>query len=269
MESNSNLYPKYPIKQKFVVIDGVDGSGKTTQVDLMADRLDWNKLKFPNYNIHSGKFIREYLNGKMEWLKEEYDIATYTQMISSLYSLNRLETFNINNLDGKNIKDRMESRSYVSDRYTSSNILIQSANFSTKEEVDEYIEWLEDCEFNILALPKPDVVIFLDIPKEVALENISKRNTSKDITETEDYIERVYKWKDYILEKMNWEVIECYDEDMKKMHTPNYINNKIKEVIDRDIPSGTCTRYKHNKEIDRWVPISDDGTPIKDGMCIK
>lgn len=101
------------------------------------------------------------------------------------------------------------SKDYIFDRYTTSNILHMAALLQEKSLIDSYIKDLEDYEYTWFNLPKPDLVLFLDIPKELAIKNIENRNTTHDIHESITYINKLYEVKDYVVEKCGWHVINC------------------------------------------------------------
>ena len=189
------------IKNKIIVIDGVDGSGKTTQINALKNiygsKFEFAKL--PWYESPTGKIIQDYLNGVYN--SYEFDnIYDKVKFISDMYTMNRVEFFdNIYN----------PSKNYIFDRYTTSNILHMGAILQEKSLIDKYIKDLSDYEYTWFNLPEPDLVLFLDIPKELCIDNIAKRNTTHDIHETNEYIDKLYNIKDYIIEKCGWRIIRC------------------------------------------------------------
>ena len=136
---------------------------------------------------------------------------------SSLYAVDRLCTYQ------KDLKKFYESGGIVLlDRYVQSNMLHQAGKIDNKEDVDKFLDWLDALEFGSLKLPRPDRVIFLDVPVEVSLKLAHSReglkaNTKKDIhEENPDHIYRAYNSGKYVSDKYGWDVIECTDNGQMK-----------------------------------------------------
>ncbi len=173
-----------------IVIEGLDASGKATQTRLLYDYLlkSGYKVKtidFPRYYDNFwGKFIGQALNGDFgEWNKLDPHIA------SAFYALDRAET-------APQIKKWLEDDYIVlSDRYTSASQLYQAPKIKSAKKRDKFIKWLENMEYEVLGVPRPDLVLFLDVPPWISkklLENKSndkkKRYSSKrkDLHESDD-----------------------------------------------------------------------------------
>ena len=195
-------------------IEGTDGSGKQTQTKLLKDYLEskGKKVKlisFPNYESNSSAPVKMYLNGE---LGDKPDCLDGHQT-SVLYAVDRLLT-----MSQINVKDY----DYVLfDRYVPSNMIHQSIKIKNDLLVDSYLEWLEDFEYGKLKLPKPDVIMFLDMPPEASIKLARERigyksGTEKDIQERDDnHLIKAYERAKYVAEKFNWLTITCVEKEIK------------------------------------------------------
>jgi len=149
-------------KGKFIVIDGSDGSGKKTQSDLLIESLEKAGYKtayydFPDYDSFFGKMVGRYLNGEFG---EADQVSPY--LGSLLYAGDRWQA-------SKQIeKDLSLGKIVISNRYTQSNMGHQAAKIKDLDEKEKYLKWLEELEFNIYKIPKPDLVLFLHVPVEIS-----------------------------------------------------------------------------------------------------
>lgn len=196
---------------KLIVIEGLDGSGKSTQIDILAKmfderKLEYKKIKLPNYEGNSSALVKMYLAG--EFGKKAEDVNAYAA--SAFYAVDRFASF-------KTIwKDDYENGKLIlADRYTTSNAYHQMIK-QPKENWDSYIEWLEDFEYSKLGIPKPDLVIYLDMPVEISQKLMSKRyggnESKKDVHEADvAYLNACREAASYAAEKMDWIKIKCFE----------------------------------------------------------
>lgn len=159
----------------FIVIEGSDGSGKTTQYKLLAERLKSDgfrvkEIKFPRYEEEASYFVRKYLNGDYGTADS---LGPYTP--SLFYALDRYDA-------GPQIKQWLADGYIVlADRFIAANKAHQGNKIPDKETRMEYYNWLDQLEFNMLGVPKPDLNIVLSLPHEFALELIKKRGSDQKI----------------------------------------------------------------------------------------
>ena len=153
----------------FLVIEGTDGSGKGTQFDLLGRRLaesghDVVLFDFPQYEQDSSYFVKQYLNGKYGTSDE---VGPYTG--SLFFSLDRYAAkAAINNaLDSGKI--------VICNRFTGSNMAHQGTKFTYAEERRGYFIWLDNLEFQMLGIPRPDKSIVLRVPAETAQMLVDKK----------------------------------------------------------------------------------------------
>lgn len=197
---------------KLIVIEGLDGSGKTTQTQLLYDELisqgrSVRMLSFPRYDTTSGQLIRDYLNGAFG----SDAMSTNPYAVSDLYAIDRYISYE------KEWKDFYNQANSIvlTTRYTTANAIHQLAKLP-REEWDGFLSWLYDLEYRKFAIPEPDMVLFLEMKPEISFELIKKRaersGEQPDIHESDiELIRRFYKAGVYSAEKLGWERIVCHD----------------------------------------------------------
>lgn len=194
---------------KFIVIEGLDGSGKATQSKILAEKLmaqgkNIKKLEFPDYSNPSSALVKMYLGG--EFGDKPSDVNPYAA--SAFYAVDRVASYL------KFWKEGYQGDTVIlSDRYATSNIIYQMSKLE-KSQWDEFIEWQEDFEYNKLSIPKPDLVIYLDVEPEVSQKLMLKRyggdNDKKDLHEKNlAFLLECRKSALYAAEKCGWIVINC------------------------------------------------------------
>lgn len=201
-------------KGKLIVIDGIDGSGKATQVKRLVSRLKKmgkkvQTIDFPQYYRNFfGKIIGECLIGENgDWAKINPRIA------SILYAADRWES-------SQKIKEWLLQGYYViADRYVSSNQIHQGGKILETKKRKEFLDWLEKMEFEIFKIPRPDLVIYLEMPIKFSQKLIAKekgekkkyQKGKKDLHETDvNHLLNAEKSALKIIkEKNNWIKIDC------------------------------------------------------------
>lgn len=195
--------------QKLIVIDGLDGCGKSTQFELLADKLKTlgiacKPISFPEYDKTSSALVKMYLDGEIS--SSPNGVNAYAA--SSFYACDRYISYKL-----YWEKEYLDGQVILASRYVSSNAIHQMSKLS-EDNWDEYLEWLEDYEYNRLGLPRPDKTIFLDMSLEVSRKLISSRyegdESKRDIHEADySYLESCRRSAIYAAEKLGWQVIRC------------------------------------------------------------
>ena len=197
--------------QKLIVIEGLDGSGKSTQAELLEKSLkengvNYRKIKLPDYESPSSTLVKMYLSG--DFGKEAAAVNAYAA--GAFYAVDRYASFN---LDWK--KDYDSDTLIIADRYATSNSIYQMEKLDGSK-WDEYLNWSEDFEYNKMGIPRPDLVIFLDMPVEVSQKLMTSRydgdEGKKDVHEANvEFLKKCRKSALYTAEKQGWAVISCAD----------------------------------------------------------
>lgn len=219
------------MKGKLIVIEGLDGSGKSTQIEFLKNKLSGNnihQIKLPDYDSPSCTLVKMYLGG--EFGKNPDDVNAYAA--SAFYAVDRFANYK---MKWKDFYDKGDI--IISDRYTTSNAYHQATKIP-KENRNAFFNWLEDFEYNLIAIPKPDVVIYLDMPVEISQKMMSERykgdENKKDIHESN--VDYLLKCRDAALDaadEMGWKVIKCNDGD--KPRTIEDIGNEIFDIVSKEI----------------------------------
>ena len=228
----------------FIVLEWIDWSWKWTQTLLLKEYLEksWKKVKlidYPRYWKKWAIFVEKYLNWK-------YGKDVSAKTASLFYALDRFDS-------SFKLKKEYDKYDYIlSNRYVSSNMIHQAwkiiEQFQDKKErekeVNKFLDWLIELEFEILWIPKPDKVIFLDVNPVVANKLVEKKekrkyikwDTNKDIhEEDENHLKNAYDTAKNIAKKYDWTVIDCVKNDEileKEVITEMILNEIISKSID-------------------------------------
>jgi dTMP kinase len=199
-------------KGKFIVIDGTDGSGKTTQWYLLAKKLRQEKISyqlfnFPIYASFFGQLVKKYLKGDFG-----DPIKTNPYFSSLPYALDRF-------FYKEKLKKALAGKKAVLvNRYMTSNLIYQGAKIKNKNEREKFFKWAEKLEYDLLKLPKPDLVLYLWVPPEVSYRLISKRQKQAKNRKRDGYEKNLaYQGevakisKTLTQTRKNWKMIKCYE----------------------------------------------------------
>ena len=224
-------------KGKLIVLDGGDGSGKATQTALLVSKLQKEKIKvktldFPQYDANFfGSFIGACIRGEHgDFVKTDPYVA------SVLYAADRFES-------KKKIEDWLsKGNTVVLDRYVSANQMHQGGKIQDTKKLKEFLTWLDTMEFSVFKVPRPDVIVYLDVPVHTSTKLLSGAQSKKtylkgkkDQTETNaKYLEDSRKGALSIIKKENnWKKINCiFRGEMKsKEDIQEEIWSVVKEII--------------------------------------
>lgn len=221
------------LKGKLIVIEGGDGSGKTTQFNLLKEKLikdghDVKTVDFPRYGNPAAVMVENYLNGNYGSPKE---VGAYRASI--FYAIDRYDA----SLEMK--QWLAEGKIILANRYTTANMLHQAGKITDELARDEFLNWLEDLEYNIFAIPRPDAVFFMNVPAEVSQKLAQQKegrhgnlDMKKDIHENDlGHLHDAVVAGQYVAQKYSWEQIDCNDEQ-----------NNMRSV--EDIHSEVCQKLK-------------------------
>ena len=191
-------------KGKLIVLEGIDGSGKSAQYRRLCQRMEkdkiaYNHIVFPRYDKESSALIRLYLGGAFG--THPSDVNAYTA--SAFYAVDRFASYRDD--WGKIYED---GGLILSDRYTTSNAVHQGSKLPDAE-LPAFFSWLADLEYNKMELPEPDLVIYLDVDLETSRRRMRRReeknHTQADIHEMDsDYLARCLRTADMACEHYGW-----------------------------------------------------------------
>lgn len=216
-------------KPKLIVIDGLDGCGKSTQFEMLSKKLDENNIpckciSFPDYDKPSSTLVKMYLGGEISNSPDGVNAFA----ASSFYAADRYVSYKLYWEENYKCGEVI-----LASRYVSSNAIHQMAKLP-EEQWDEYLEWLEDYEFTKLGLPRPDLIIFLDMPFEVSSKLITSRykgdETKRDIHEADAaYLRSCRNSALYAAKAKGWKIINCSDGESPL--SINTISDKIWNAV--------------------------------------
>lgn len=191
-----------------IVLEGLDGSGKSTQLPLLEQELrrrgPVRTVSFPDYSSPSSALVKMYLGG--EFGDKPGDVNAYAA--GAFYAVDRYASFK---KDWQ--RDYESGVTILAGRYTTSNMIYQMEKLP-RPQWEGYISWAEDFEYERLGLPRPQRVIFLDMPLDAAQKLLSKRygghDEKKDLHERDlRYLESCAQCARFAAEKLGWRVVEC------------------------------------------------------------
>lgn len=217
---------------KFVAIEGIDGSGKRTQIDLLSKVLEargvaFVRYSFPRYESSFGRLVARFLNGEFGPLE-----AVDAHFSALLYAGDRFEA-----------KAELEAtlasgKTVLADRYIGSNLAHQTARVSPQRR-EEFLSWLKRLEYGIYGLPVEDLVIYLRLPAVEAHRLISLKtvreytNLQRDLQEADlRHLEQAALVYDRLATEPNWVTVECLDVGASQLRPPEEIHRAVLAAVD-------------------------------------
>jgi len=213
-----------------IVLEGTDGSGKATQARLLLQSLEergvpCREIDFPRYGNPFAEPVSRYLQGALG--SKPGDVNAYAA--STMFAVDRYASYK------EDWGGFYESGGVVvANRYTTSNAVHQASKLPEGER-RAYLDWLFDLEYGRLGLPRPDLVLYLDMPAEAAEQLLRRReketNTQADIHEQDDdYLRRCRENARLIAEDLGWTVVDCANRDGSP-RTPEDIHRELAALV--------------------------------------
>lgn len=218
---------------KLIIIEGLDGSGKSTQVELLEKyftdkKVNYKKIKLPDYDSPSSTLVKMYLGG--EFGKSANDVNAYAA--GAFYAVDRFSSYKLN--WGKDYQD---GTLILADRYATSNSIYQMEKMP-KEEWESYLEWSADFEYNKIGIPRPNLVIYLDMPVDISQKLMTSRyngnESKKDVHEVNvEFLKKCRESALFTAEKQGWKVVRCSD-GVNPLPIEN-IHKEIVKIVEEEI----------------------------------
>ncbi|MEK9160744.1 MAG: hypothetical protein AAB440_01780 [Patescibacteria group bacterium] len=220
-------------KGVFIVLDGNDGSGKATQTRLLAERLIKEKVPletfdFPSYNRNFfGTMLADCLSGKCgDFVHLDPKIA------SILYALDRFE-------ETPRIKRALsDGKTVITDRFSSSNQIHQGGKIEDTKAREEFLIWLDGMEHTTLGIPRPDAVLYFDVPLEISLALLEEKRAVKNtgvegkdqVEQDRQYLAQSYEAAKWLASRQpNWHVVQCAENGV--MRSREAIHEDVYRVV--------------------------------------
>ena len=220
------------VQNKFLAIEGIDGAGKRTQIDLLCKLLKkrsvaFTRFSFPRYDSFHGRMVGQFLDGNFGRLAD-----VNAQFSALLYAGDRLEA-----------KPEIEralakGRVVVADRYVASNLAHQGARIPARKR-NAFLKWLLQLEYKIHGVPREGLVILLRVPAKQAQRLVERKpkrgytRKKKDIQEADlKHLREAAKVYDQLARAPNWMTIECFDDDAGTLRPANEIHTELLQRIE-------------------------------------
>lgn len=218
---------------KLIIMEGLDGSGKSTQTALLEEffkqsGISYKKIKLPDYESPSSTLVNMYLGG--EFGKSANDVNAYAA--SAFYAVDRFASFKL-----KWKSDYENGTLILADRYATSNSIYQMEKLD-RSKWDEYLDWTQDFEYNKIGIPRPDCVIYLDMPVEVSQRLMTSRYNGdegkKDVHEVDvEFLNSCRESALYTAKKQGWHIVPCSDGE--NVYSIEQIHNDIVNIVKEEL----------------------------------
>jgi dTMP kinase len=222
------------MKGKLIVIEGTDGSGKGTQTALLAEALKKqgktvHTVEFPQYGTPGAAMVEQYLNGKLGTAEE---VGPYRA--SLLYAMDRYSKL-------QDLTTWLENGDIIiCNRYVTANMGHQAGKLPQHER-DAFLQWVDNLEYELIGLPRPDAVLLLIMPYKIATKLVEDKGhreyiggQKKDIHEADQsHLQKAEEAFRYVAEKEKWHIVNCNDNDEPR--TREAINKDIVNLVEEII----------------------------------
>jgi len=217
---------------KFIALEGIDGSGKRTQLEMLSRALRTRgvahvTISFPHYGGFFGHMVARYLNGEFGGLSE-----VDAHFSALLYAGDRLE----NKLQLE--ENLAQGKMILADRYIGSNLAHQGARVPRRQ-LAEFLRWLEQLEYDVYDLPREDIVIYLRLPAAKAQAMVGKKNARGYTRRRHDlqeanlaHLKAAANVYDRLAKHQNWSAVNCMNRNEREMRRPDVIHRQVMEVVE-------------------------------------
>lgn len=223
---------------QLIIIEGGDGSGKATQTAKLLERLQAEGYKarsvsFPNYDSPAAEPIKMYLRG--DFGKEASSVNAY--VASTLYAIDRFASYR---QDWQRFYE--DGGIIIADRYTTSNMVHQMIKYTDLEERKIFLQWLDQLEYDLYGLPRPNAVILLDMPLSLSEALLAERtgktggNTGDIHEQDRSHLIAVHDAYDMLVSTYDWHRVHCENEN-DQLRTIDDIHEEVYGIVKQCINS--------------------------------
>ena len=225
---------------KLIAIEGIDGSGKRTQVDLLTLTLKARghsvySTGFPQYDSWFGKMVGQFLNGELGPLE-----SVDPHFSAMLYAGDRFES-------KYKLEAALDSGQIVlADRYVSSNFAHQTARVAPAKR-SEFLKWIEHLEYSIYGLPREDLILYLRVPPFEAQRLIARKSVRSYTTAQKDlqeasmgHLEDAAEMYDSLSRSTPWATIQCFDATLNAIREPEEIAIDVLAAVEGVLSSASA-----------------------------
>lgn len=221
------------LRNKFLAIEGIDGAGKRTQIDLLCAllrkrRVAFTRFSFPHYSSFYGRMVGQFLDGDFGRLA---DVDAHFSAL--LYAGDRMEA------KPQLQRELAQGRLILADRYLASNLAHQGARVPARKR-SAFLKWLLELEYKIHGIPREELVVLLRVPAAQAQRLVEKKakrdytRKKKDIQEADlKHLQEAAKVYDRLARQRHWLTIECFDSVAGKLRAPEEIHREVVRRIEQ------------------------------------
>ncbi|MBV9159877.1 MAG: dTMP kinase [Candidatus Kaiserbacteria bacterium] len=213
-------------RNPLIVLEGIDGAGKATQVKLLSARLKKegraaSVFSFPRYGTPVGNIIRESLQGK------HGDFRNLDAYLTSIpYALDRAVAL-------PQLQQALKKGPVICDRYTTSALAFGAAKCKPSERA-KFQKFFEDLEYKQLGVPKPDLVLYLSLPTTAAQRLLSKEGKKKDQNERDRAFQKeVARLYEQLAKRPGWKRVPCVEKG--RLLSPREIHERIWREVSKKL----------------------------------
>lgn len=218
------------MRGKIIEFEGLDASFKETNAKALADYLrkkgySVSVISFPRYNTESSYFVQKMLDGYYGNVKPE--------VIHKMYALDRFDYIKMNN-----VESRLESGEwFIFDRYVGSSMLYQTAEIEDNKKRIEMQDKIANYEYEILGIPKPDLVIAMYSTLDLVIQKISEKNKTDTFERNIKFIRKVFSIYDQLISTNNWEPVMIFNikDGVYNFRTKKEIIDDIIEIVNKKL----------------------------------
>lgn len=220
-----------PPRGKLIVLEGIDGSGKHTQLEMLARAMrergiPHTTIDFPRYDGFFGRMVAQYLNGEFGTLAE-----VDAHFSALLFAGDRLE-------NKKQLEHFLgDGKLVLADRYIASNLAHQGARVPPRK-LPEFLRWLKRLEYSVYGLPQEELVIYLRLPAMKAQRLVNRKPTRsytrrrRDLQEANlAHLKTAARIFDLLSRQANWSSVDCTEMGKKGLRSPGEIHREVMSIL--------------------------------------